>query len=266
MSSFHKHSKPLQGLKIVITRQVDKAQELKRKLEKEGAVPILFPTIKTVPVVKAEYESELKKLPVYDWIIFTSANTVKFFFDLLEKFGFLFPTSLSVAAIGAATASALSKKGVEVNLQPKKAVGESLIEAFSALDLKAKKILFPRAQIARELVAEELAQMGAEVRVLVVYQTIPCTDYLEDFLKEFEKGVDIVTFTSASTAKNFFHLLEDKVDRERLKRLKIVCIGPVTAEAVAELGYQADATAKEYNTDGLVETLKELALNNWSCS
>lgn len=266
MPSFYEQSKPLQGLKIVITRQVEKAQELKRKLEKEGAVPILFPTIKTVPVVETEYESELKKLPVYDWIIFTSANSVKYFFALLEKYGLMLPASLKVAAIGAATASALNKKGIEVDLQPEKAVGESLVEAFSALDLRAKKILFPRAKIARELVAEELAQMGAEVKVLVVYQTIPCTDYLENFLKEFEKGVDIVTFTSASTAKNFFHLLEDKVDRERLKRLKIVCIGPVTAEAVAELGYRVDATAKEYNTDGLVETLKELALNNWSCS
>lgn len=266
MFSFLDSSKPLQGLKIVITRQAEKAQELKRKLEKEGAIPILLPTIKTVPVVEPGYESELRKLSTYDWIVFTSANSVKYFFVLLENSGLALPPSLKIAAIGSATASALSRKALRVNLQPEKAVGESLVEAFSALNLKGKKILFPRARVARELVVEELARRGAEVKVLVVYETILCTDYLEDFLKEFERGVDVVTFTSASTAKNFYHLLEGKVDKERLKKLKVVCIGPVTAEAVAELGYQVAATAKEYNTDGLVETLKELALNEWSCS
>lgn len=257
--------KPLQGLRIIITREAEKAQEFKNRLEEEGAIPVLFPTIKTVPVVKPEYKKDLQELSSFDWIIFTSANSVKYFFALLEDYGLKFPDSLRVAAIGSATTKALNKRGVKVDLKPEKAVGEGLVDAFSKFDLKGKKILFPRARIARELVVEELGKMGARIRLLVVYETVPCTDYLEGVLREFEKGLDIVTFTSASTAKNFYSLLEGKVSRGSLKRLKVVCIGPVTAQEVEELGYQVDAVAEQYDTDGLVETLKELALNNYSC-
>lgn len=258
--------KPLQGLRIIITREAEKAQEFKNKLEDEGAIPILFPTIKTVPIVKPEYKKDLQELSSFDWIIFTSANSVKYFFALLEDYGFKFPDSLKVAAIGSATTKALNNRGVKTDLKPEKAVGEGLVDAFSKVDLKGRKILFPRAKIARELVVEELGKMGAKVKLLVVYETLPCTDYLEEALKELEKGVDIVTFTSASTAKNFYRLLKGRLDEDKLKGLKVVCIGPVTAEAVKELGYQVDAVAEQYDTDGLVETLKELALNYYSCS
>ncbi len=258
--------KPLESLRVVVTRELEKARGLKEKLEKEGARVILFPTIKTAPVVEPEYKNELEQLVLYDWAIFTSGNAVKYFFGLLEDSGLSFPDKVKVAAIGSATKEALKEKGVRVDLEPEKAVGESLVEAFAALDLKNKKILFPRAKVARELIVEELEKRGAEVKVLVVYETLICSDYLEEFLKELDKGVDVVTFTSASTAKNFYRLLEGKVDPAKLAGLKVVCLGPVTARAVEEAGYQVEAVAKEYNTRGLVETLKELALNNLTCS
>lgn len=266
MAGLSEKIRPLSGLRIVITREAERAGELKEKLEKEGARAILFPTIKTVPVVKSEYRDELKKLKFYHWVVFTSGNAVKYFLVLLDKFSLSFPDEIKVAAIGSATAAALKKRGIEVDLEPEKAVGESLVESFAAFDLRGKRVFFPRAKVARELVAEELKKMGAEVKLLIVYETLPCADYLEEFLKEFEKGIDVVTFTSASTARNFYHLLEGKVSREKLASLQVICLGPVTAKAVEELGYQVRAVAKEYSTQGLVETLNELALNNLACS
>jgi len=244
--------KPLENKRILITRPRAQAADLCDKLTALGAVSIGFPTIEIAPLTDtACLDDAIRQLDQYQWIIFTSVNGVTAFWERLDIVGAnLLPTQ-HIAAIGPATAQALESRGITVTLIPDEYVAESIVDNIG--DVCGQRILLPRADIAREALAIDLRQRGAVVDEIAAYRTLPAM--LDPIgLAELRRGVDVITFTSSSTVRNFVAL----VGRESLSPSTLIaCIGPITASTARELGLHVDIMASEYTMDGLVNALVE---------
>lgn len=240
----------LKGKRILVTRPRAQAIELCDRLRALGAEPILFPMIEIAPMDDyAALDRAISLISQYRWIIFTSVNGVSAFWDRLTTAGAdeLVFNGVKVAAIGPATAQSLSKRGVRASFIPEEYVAERIVDGVG--DVKGDWILLPRAELAREALADELGQRGAVVHEIAAYRTLPVAPDPHG-LAELQRGVDIITFTSSSTVRNFVAL----VGTETQEAL-IACIGPITAQTARDLGLRVDVVAERYTIEGLVEVL-----------
>ena len=156
-------------------------------------------------------------------------------------------------------AEALKKFGLKLDIIPKKFVAESLIEEFSKFNMKNQKVLLARSNLARDVLANSLKEMGAKVNDVVVYKTEKANTDIKEIIKLFEeKKIHYITFTSSSTVKNFVEMLEGHDLSKLLKKVNITSIGPITSETAKELIGRVDIQADEYTIDGVVEAI----LNN----
>jgi len=252
-------TRPLLGKRIVVTRAREQASDLVRQLSDLGADCLEYPTIKIVPAKDPKPMDEaIINLGTYDWIIFTSVNGVKFFFDRL------FETDRDVralnhlytAAIGPATAERMFQFGLKSDIIPKNYRAESVVEAFRKEKLNGKKILLPRAGEARPVLPVELRNMGAEVDEVTVYLTEKVLDNVALLVKQLEdKTIDLITFTSSSTVRNFKSLLPPDKFNQLIDGVAIASIGPITTDTAAELGIKVDITAESYTIPGLCEAI-----------
>lgn len=251
-----KTAKPLAGKRIVVTRPPHQAPELADRLQELGATPVLFPTIKIRPMEDSnKLDEAIGNLGRYDWVIFTSVNGVAIFFERTEALGL--DTSLfdgvRVAAIGPATGDALAENGVTPDYIPEEFVAERIAEGLG--DVSGLSILLPRAAIARKTLRHMLAAQGANVDEIATYRTLPATPDAEA-LASLE-NVDIITFTSSSTVRNFINLVGGRQEALRLlQSARVACIGPITAGTVEEeLSLRPAVVAEEYTMDGLVTAI-----------
>ncbi len=252
--------KPLFGKRIVVTRTREQASQLLEALEEAGAECFEIPTIRIVPPESFDpLDQALRELESFDWIIFTSQNAVKFFRERLWAMGRDSRAlgRAKIAVIGQATAESVETLlGVRADLLPREFRAEGLIEAFSEReDLSGKRILLPRAEKAREILPEKLRTMGAEVKVVPAYRTVLPEDSREKLLEVLKEGVDLITFTSSSTARNLFRLLEGH--ENYLQGVVLASIGPITSETLRQLGHPPQIEAKEYTIPGLVSAILE---------
>jgi uroporphyrinogen III methyltransferase/synthase len=253
---------PLFGKRIVVTRAREQTPVLASRLRALGADAIELPAIATIPAGDpAPLDQAIARLGAYDWIVFTSANGVRYFLDRLDGS----PQDLrairaKLCAIGPATRAALEALHLKVDLMPEKYVGESLVEAFSGIDVAAKRVLLPRAAVARDTVPRELAARGAIVDVVEAYRTVVPESSRRLAAEVFTHKPDWVTFTSSSTVKNLVML----AGREALAGVRIASIGPVTSETARSLGVQVDIEAREHTMEGLVAALLEYAATAFS--
>ena len=242
-------TKPLFGKRILITRARSQASKLSAMLSALGAKCIEIPAIKIVSP-SDNYQAvdmSFEQINKYDFIIFTSENGVKHFFDRL-KLKNLDTRSLAnakIAAIGSATSTELSNHGINADFVPTEFRAEALVELLKS-KVDGKKVLIPRAEEAREVLPQELINFGANVEVVPVYRTISAIEgaiNLED--------IDLITFTSSSTVKN----LVNAIGAETLKNIKTAAIGPITAETLKTFGIEIGIVAEEYTIDGLVKVI-----------
>ncbi|HUN55772.1 MAG TPA: uroporphyrinogen-III C-methyltransferase [Smithella sp.] len=251
--------KPLFGKGVVITRPERQADDLARLLVNEGANPIHFPTIKIVPPPDwRKLDKAIKKLEDYDWLIFTSANGVAFFFERLFKLAkdVRDLKGVKICCIGPATAQQVRNLGIRVDLVPAKFISEGILKSFSGKNLKGKKILIARAAKARDVLPEGLKKLGAKVDVATAYATVDSGKKKKDLEALFkENHVDVITFTSSSTADNFVKIMGRNFSVP--KSVKIACIGPVTEAAAARAGLTVDIHQEEYTMEGLVQALMD---------
>lgn len=253
---------PLLGRGVVVTRAREQASTLVSLVEKMGARCYEFPTIKIEPL--ADYgpvRERIGKLAGYDWVIFTSVNGVRHFWNQLREQG-LDARALGgrkVAAIGPATAAALKHRGVHADFVPEKYVAESVVEGLLALGVKGKKVLIPRARVAREVLPEQLRAAGAEVEILPVYETVLAQESGQEIEELMREGkINFLTFTSSSTVENFFSLVSPETLRPYAgNQVKIGCIGPVTAETLSRYGFTPDVMPEDYTVPALAEALAE---------
>jgi uroporphyrinogen III methyltransferase/synthase len=251
--------KPLAGKQILITRTREQSGDFSTQLRKLGAGVIEFPTIEVVPPTRwKELDQAIDRLRSYDWILFTSANGVNFFWQRLEERGKppRLPSSLKVCAIGPATADQLRKKRVSVHYVPKEFIAESILEGFKKVRMEGKRILLARAKKARDILPKGLRRMGAEVDVVEVYRTVKPKGGPKKLKKLLtEEKIDVITFTSSSTVNHFADLLQ-KEDLDRLvKGIAIACIGPVTARTAKEKGLEVRIQPKQYTIPALTRAI-----------
>lgn len=251
---------PLHGKGVVVTRAREQVSGLKSTLERLGAACYEFPTITIVPLPDyAPVQFAIEHLTTYDWVIFTSVNGVKHFWNQLAEMGKDARTlgSCMVAAIGPATAEALKEHGINPDFVPPKYVAESVVEGLLKLGIAGKRVLIPRAKVAREVLPEELAKVVKQVDVLPVYETVLTQEDGAEIFDLLEKGrLHYLTFSSSSTVENFFALVPADTLRPYVgKPLKICCIGPVTAKTLKEYGFTPDIMPEDYTIPALVDAL-----------
>ena len=258
-------ARPLFGKRIVVTRPREQAAELVEALEQLGATVIEAPTVKIVPPEDfAPLDEACANLSQYDWIVFTSANGVDHFFERLHA-GPSDVRALAGArlcAIGPGTAERIARQGLKVDLVPPEYRAEAVVEALRATgDLAGKAFLLPRADIARELLADELRASGALVTEVTAYRSVPVEierDGEPDIYRLLlDRKVDVVTFTSASTVRNFVRLYGVEPVADLLQAVAIASIGPVTAEAAQQCGIRSSIVPEEYTIPGLVRAIVE---------
>jgi uroporphyrinogen III methyltransferase/synthase len=249
---------PLAGARIVVTRAREQADALSSRLEELGAVVLEAPTIEICPPADPlPLDRAIANLADYDWLIFTSANGVRFFVDCLDRSAADWRNlRAKICAIGPATRAAIEALHLKVDLMGKEYVAEGLIGAFAAHDLAGKRVLLPRAAVARDLVPAELTRRGAHVDVVEAYRTVIPGEAAECVRAIFNgpHRPGIVTFTSSSTVKNFVAA----AGAESLAGVKVATIGPITSQTARELGITVDRQASEYTIHGLIQAVLSL--------
>ncbi|MGR3309659.1 MAG: bifunctional uroporphyrinogen-III C-methyltransferase/uroporphyrinogen-III synthase, partial [Candidatus Brocadiales bacterium] len=259
-------SKPLFGKTVAVTRSRDQASEFAEQLQERGAKVVEFPTIKTVPPDNIEPMDEvIRTVESFDWLIFTSVNGVDAFFKRLFDLGGDIRNlkGVKICSIGPATTERIRGFYLRVDCQPPKYVAESVVEELKKIEsssggLKDKKILMPRADIARSYLPDELQKLGAEAVEVVAYKTILAPPEDASILEKLRKGdVDIITFTSSSTVRNFVEVVGKEYTSKLNGRVKFASIGPITTKTAKELGLHISLEAKEYTIPGLVKTIVE---------
>jgi uroporphyrinogen III methyltransferase/synthase len=252
-------NKPLFGKRIVVTRAREQASDLSGILTDLGAECLEFPTIKVEPPEDfGPLDKAIEDITAYDWLIFTSVNGVIFFFERVFAKGMDMRSfhRIKTAVIGPATAEKLFQYGLKSDVIPESYRAESVIDAFKGLKLEGKRILIPRAKEARAVLPEELAKMGAFVDEITAYRTCAATGEASDLIKELKnKTIDIVTFTSSSTVKNFAALLPAGIKEELMKDVVIASIGPITSDTAKKLGFEVDVTAESFTIPGLCNAI-----------
>jgi uroporphyrinogen III methyltransferase/synthase len=265
-------TRPLSGLRVLVTRTREGASELARQLLELGAEPVELPTIEIVPRYDGERvrsAQEALRAGEYDWVVFTSANAVDLWFELLWEQGYdARDVQAGVAAIGPGTAEALATWGITVDVlpDPERYTAEGLLAAFDEqAEMRGRRFLLPRAEGARDVLVEGLQDRGATVDEVTLYVAQPPRQPDAAALQRLREGsIDVATFASSSAVRNLVALLGDDV--EPLRRVCIACIGPVTASAVEELlGRPPDVVAQEHTIPGLVQALVDaLAVHQMS--
>lgn len=242
-------------MKVLITRPRAQADDFAEKLRSAGFEPIFFPIIEIQPIENnTALATALEKLNCYEWVVFTSVNAVGVVFDEYSVFFLKENARVKFAAIGPKTAEALRKQGVEPDFVPDEFVAEAILPGLG--DLQGKWVLLPRAEIARQVLPEAIANAGGIAHEIVVYQTLPA-QVDEDGLSALKSGVDVITFTSASSVENFVAVTrQHNLDPLNLPNNPLfACIGPITEQAAKEAGFQNLVVAKEYTTEGLIEAI-----------
>ncbi|MGD2030707.1 MAG: uroporphyrinogen-III C-methyltransferase [Desulfobacterales bacterium] len=254
-------NRPLMGLRIVVTRAREQASELVERLSDFGAECLECPTITVVPPDDFNpLDTAIQNLSTYEWLVFTSVNGVNFFFNrLYEKNKDVRALrNIHTAVIGPATAKRLFDFGLHSDIVPESYRAESIIKAFADKDINGKKILLPRAKEARPILPVELTRMGAIVDEVTAYCTRSVEDNADLLLKRLkEKTIDLVTFTSSSTVKNFHALLPPEDLQSLMQGVTIASIGPITADTARHLGFDSHIIAESYTIPGLCEAIKQ---------
>ena len=252
-------TRPLMGRCIVVTRAREQASDLVKRLSDLGAECLECPTIKVVPPEDAEpLDRAIENLSSYDWLIFTSINGVNFFFERLfqKNKDVRDLKDIRTAVIGPATQKRLFDFGFKSDIVPESYRAESVVKAFVGIDVIGKKILLPRAKEARPVLPLELKKMGAVVDEVTAYRTHAVKDNAEILSARLkERSIDMITFTSSSTAKNFHALFPSEDLKDLMQGVTIASIGPVTADTARDLGFDVNIVAESYTIPGLCQAI-----------
>ncbi len=250
---------PLFGQRVLVTRSRHQAAETCRLLEELGAETVALPTIEIRP---PEDDGPLRRavaeLARYDYLLLTSANTVDALSRALEQEGLdsRAVAGVTVVAIGPGTARALGRLGVRADLVPEDHRAEGILDLLPEEVVAGKRVLLPRAAVAREILPETLRRRGATVDFVVAYVTgLPDAARAAGGLQRLRAGeVDVLTFTSASTVKNFAALVGPDLPR-LCQEMLVVAIGPVTRDACLEVGLSVDVMPGRYTLPAMTDAL-----------
>jgi len=248
----------LGGKRLLVTRGGDQADELAALIRERGGIPVVFPTIRLVAASDpAPIDAAIRGLASFDWLLFTSANAARFFWDRAEALGRRgLPEGVRAAGVGPGTARELARRGIPVHLTAARHTAEGLVEALVREGVAGRRFLFPRALEGREAVQEAIGRHGGTVTAVTAYQNgLPEKD--ERVAAEIAAAPpDVCTFASPSAFRNFFVLLGEETAASVLSRSRIAVIGEVTARAVAERNLAVDIMPEKYTLLGMLEAIE----------
>lgn len=251
--------KPLFGRRVLVTRSREQAGALQLLLEAEGAQVSLLPLLELAPPDDwGPLDQCLVRLDQFAWVVFSSPNSVDFFFARLRQsardtraFG-----RAQVAAVGQTTAERLRLQGLHPDLIPAEQSQEGLTAAFAQIPVAGREILLPASAIGRTLLAEELERRGARVHRVAAYQNRSPDPALVELPPALvEDQLELVVFASPSSVSHFCAVLGQERALQVLGRAAIACIGPTTAKAVMELGLTAHVQPQESSVPALVRAI-----------
>ncbi|MEM7595651.1 MAG: uroporphyrinogen-III C-methyltransferase, partial [Cyanobacteria bacterium P01_A01_bin.83] len=254
---------PLANKTILVTRAVEQSSKFTTLLQQQGATVVEMPALEiTPPSSWAGLDQAIAKINQFQWLILTSANGVEYFWQRLTTLGYDARAlgSTKIAVVGRKTAAALQKKQLNPDYIPPNYVADSLVANFPE-GLSGKKILFPRVETGgRTLLVEELTSKGASVVEVAAYQS-QCPQKIEPAAWRAlqQRQIDVVTFASSKTVKNFYQLLQSQTSQPEIESiLNDVCIasiGPQTSKTCRELIGRIDLEAAEYTLEGLTTAI-----------
>ena len=254
-------ARPLFGRRVLVTRSREQAAELVDLLEAHGAEPVQAPLIDIVPPDDyGPLDAACERAGGFDWIVFTSANGAGAFMDRLLQ-GPRDVRALAGArlcAVGPGTASRLTRFGLKVDLVPDDHSAAGVVTALKEVGaIKGKRVLFPKADIARDTVPEELRAAGAEVTEVIAYRTVTAEGdaHLDIYRQLLDRRIDAVTFWSASAVRAFVSIYGEDQAVDLLNHTIVATIGPVTADAAMRYGITPRVTPSSATVTDLVDAL-----------
>lgn len=268
----YRQNYPLAGTTILITRAESANSQFRQMLEEKGATVLEVPALVIKPPSSWEKLDEaIADLSSFNWLILTSANAVDFFYQRLVELGKNNQdlSKIKIAVVGKKTAQHLSKYNLQPDFIPPDFIADSLVINFPE-KLTGQKILFPRVETGgREILVKELEQQGAEMIEVPAYQS-GCPDKIDDTILHaiYEEIINIITFASSKTVKNFATLINQALInnseisfQELFNHIKIASIGPQTSITCQEIFNRVDIEAEEYTLEGLTETIVKKTLD-----
>ncbi|HET6419336.1 MAG TPA: uroporphyrinogen-III C-methyltransferase [Geobacteraceae bacterium] len=252
-------NRPLFGRGILVTRATDQAGEFSRLLAAHGARVVECPTISIVPPENyRDLDRSIGCLDGFDWVIFTSFNTVKYFFRRLHalKLDSRALKSCRVCSVGPKTASALAVHGIRADMIAADYKAEGVLEAFRLLGDHGRTALFPRGDRAREIIPAGLRKLGMKVVAPVAYRNVLPSELPHQVIEALEeKRIHCATFTSSSTVENLAAMVGENRLLHLLEGTAVASIGPVTSGACRELGLKVDMEPAEHTIESLTNEI-----------
>jgi uroporphyrinogen III methyltransferase/synthase len=252
-------SRKLSGKSFLLTQPESGSGELSKTLELNDAQVIRCPMIRIVSTQASMGLGLLSSIDSsFDWIIFTSKNAVRFFFEQLEasKVTAAKIRSCKICAVGPQTAELLAAYGISTDLIPRHYTAEGIVEAFATQNKKSLRILYPKGDKARNVINENLAANGHKVYSPVLYRTLPPDDLPKQARKALrKKQVDCAIFTAPSMVENLAKILGDDLFKKTLTSVLIASIGPITSQACHRYGLNVDIEANPHTLASLAEEI-----------
>jgi len=255
---------PLAGRRVLVTRAAHQTGKLSEGLRALGAVPVEVPAIEIRPPLSYEpLDAALCQLQSYDWLILTSANTVRVLEERAAVLGISFEKlyGLKVAAVGEATAAAARRAGLAVTWVPELYVAESLLQGLLeglAQAAPRQRILLARAAVARDVIPDALRAAGAEVDVVEAYRNVLPEAAPELLRRALAEGIDAATFTSSSSVTHLAEAARAAVLEWPFARVPAVSIGPITSQTLRELGWEPTGEANPSDIPGLIAAVEQV--------
>ncbi|MFD2612553.1 uroporphyrinogen-III C-methyltransferase [Paenibacillus gansuensis] len=262
--------KPLFGKRVLVTRARSQASQLADAIDELGGEAVEFPVIRIEPLRDeaklSALDAAIAALGTFDWLVFTSVNGVEHFFRRLREASAdvrALRRDAKIVAVGPKTAEALAQRGLAVYAQPAAQFqAEGVLDAIRPEVQAGQRVLLPRGDLAREILPAKLGELGLAVTDVDMYETVPSTEDAAEIAELLRNGdIHIVTFTSSSTVTNLLGLLQAagvKHPVQLLANVRVVCIGPVTAETAAAAGITVDLTASESTLPSMIDALTRL--------
>jgi uroporphyrinogen III methyltransferase/synthase len=250
-------NRSLSGRRVLVTRAAEQSPVLTTALEELGAEPIVVPTIEIVPPQSfAELDQAIAELNSIDYLILTSVNAVTAFFDRLTTQGYdaRALAGLQTVVVGPKSAEALAARGVNADLMADDFHAEGVV-ALLKNQVFGKRLLYPKAALARDLIPTELSAAGGEVLAPVAYASVPPVNAAEKLQRALAENLDLLTFTASSTVQNFVDLLDPK-ELALARQVPVASIGPLTSETARDLGFNVVIEPEKSTLDDMIEAIE----------
>jgi uroporphyrinogen III methyltransferase/synthase len=250
--------KPLWGAAVVVTRARAQASELVHQIEAAGGQALEFPSIEIVREDLSTLHQYLDQISEYKWLIFTSVNGVDIFFEemLKKQVDIRQLRDIRICAIGPATAQKLTERGLIADLVPDEYLAEGILAQLRNRVQPGDKVLLPRARGARMVLPDTLIELGASVDEAILYQADTASRIDPEHFQRIRNGqVDYITFTSSSTVINFVKIMGADIAKRFSGKVKVACIGPITADTARAHGFQVDIVPTQYTIPALLESI-----------